>query len=195
MRILTSWDDFNQNNWRLAYLLKKYKLPAIFFIEAKPEAEQMVRTLSGDFEIGGHGITHAPLRFLPLADQEWEIKECKKRLENWISKKIEWFCYPRCKYNQGTVELVKRAGFKKARIVTVLALDEGEDPYRIPTTIQTFQREEYKGQDWLIVAKRLFAYPAKNGYYHLWGHSWEIEKNNEWDKLEELFKYISPWKD
>ena len=28
------------------------------------------------------------------------------------------------------------------------------------------------------------------GVWHLWGHSWEIEKNKDWDKLEEVFMNI-----
>lgn len=31
----------------------------------------------------------------------------------------------------------------------------------------------------------------KNGIYHLWGHSWEIEKFGMWEDLERVFKYIS----
>ena len=28
------------------------------------------------------------------------------------------------------------------------------------------------------------------GIWHLWGHSWEIEKNNDWSKLKNIFEYI-----
>ena len=28
------------------------------------------------------------------------------------------------------------------------------------------------------------------GIWHLWGHSWEIEANSDWDKLESLFRLI-----
>jgi peptidoglycan/xylan/chitin deacetylase (PgdA/CDA1 family) len=30
-----------------------------------------------------------------------------------------------------------------------------------------------------------------NGIYHLWGHSWEVEKFGMWEELERVFKYIS----
>ena len=29
------------------------------------------------------------------------------------------------------------------------------------------------------------------GYFHLWGHSWEIEEQNLWDDLEKFFVEIS----
>jgi len=28
------------------------------------------------------------------------------------------------------------------------------------------------------------------GIWHLWGHSWEIEANSDWDKLESIFRLI-----
>ena len=31
----------------------------------------------------------------------------------------------------------------------------------------------------------------KGGIIHLWGHSWEIEKFDQWKMLERFFKFIS----
>ena len=45
---------------------------------------------------------------------------------------------------------------------------------------------------WLNLAKNSFDYANKHGeVFHLWGHSWEIEKYGMWKQLEELFKYIN----
>ena len=30
----------------------------------------------------------------------------------------------------------------------------------------------------------------KDGVFHIFGHSWEIEKYNLWNELESFFKYI-----
>jgi hypothetical protein len=32
---------------------------------------------------------------------------------------------------------------------------------------------------------------ARGGCFHLWGHSWEIEENNLWDKVEQVFQKIA----
>ncbi len=46
------------------------------------------------------------------------------------------------------------------------------------------------------LAKGLFDYVLKNGsVYHLWGHSWEIEKYGMWKELEEILEYIAHRKD
>ena len=44
---------------------------------------------------------------------------------------------------------------------------------------------------WLSVAKATFDTALRNGeVFHLWGHSWEIEKYDMWDELEKLLQYI-----
>jgi hypothetical protein len=32
---------------------------------------------------------------------------------------------------------------------------------------------------------------AKGGVFHLWGHSWEVDKNNDWYALRRVLDYIS----
>lgn len=45
---------------------------------------------------------------------------------------------------------------------------------------------------WLSMAKAAFDAALRNGeVFHIWGHSWEIEKYGMWEDLEKLFAYIS----
>jgi len=49
---------------------------------------------------------------------------------------------------------------------------------------------------WLSVAKATFDVALRNGeVFHLWGHSWEIEKYDMWDELEKFLQYIGDRKD
>lgn len=49
---------------------------------------------------------------------------------------------------------------------------------------------------WFGLAKNLFDYMQKNGgVFHIWGHSWEIEKFNMWKDLERFFKFLPKGKD
>lgn len=46
--------------------------------------------------------------------------------------------------------------------------------------------------NWFNLSQALFDYfLVKGEVYHLWGHSWEIEKYGMWNDLEKIFKYIS----
>lgn len=45
---------------------------------------------------------------------------------------------------------------------------------------------------WQNYARHLFDHAVSHGnYFHLWGHSWEIEKYGMWSDLEEFFRYVS----
>lgn len=45
---------------------------------------------------------------------------------------------------------------------------------------------------WVTTAKAAFDAAYKQGQvFHLWGHSWEIEKYGMWSELEEVLQYIS----
>jgi peptidoglycan/xylan/chitin deacetylase (PgdA/CDA1 family) len=44
---------------------------------------------------------------------------------------------------------------------------------------------------WFNLTKNLFDYALKKGeVFHLWGHSWEIEKYGLWGELERFFQYV-----
>ena len=46
-------------------------------------------------------------------------------------------------------------------------------------------------KDWDRIAAESLDFIINNGgIWHLWGHSWEIEANNDWDKLESIFRLI-----
>ena len=45
---------------------------------------------------------------------------------------------------------------------------------------------------WTRLAKASFDYAEKcGGVWHIWGHSWEIEKYNMWKDLEAVFQYVA----
>lgn len=46
---------------------------------------------------------------------------------------------------------------------------------------------------WLNLAKALFSYARRTNqpFFHLWGHSWEIEKYGMWGQLENFLKYAN----
>ena len=68
-------------------------------------------------EIGGHTISHPILSRLSPEDQEYEIIEGRKELENVIDHPVSLFAYPygdHQSYTQQTIEILKENGFKGA---------------------------------------------------------------------------------
>lgn len=200
LKICTSWDDGCIFDNRIAMLLEKYELPGIFYIPniSKLKKEQSlsveeIKDLSEKFEIGGHTFSH-PMDLKELDEKmlHIEIGQNKKWLESIIGKEIYSFCYPRGRYNEQVIEALIDLNFKEARTTVVLNTDLPQDNFRIATTIHAYpERLEYHGRNWLELAKEQFDMAKnKDGYYHIWGHSLEVEKFGLWDDLENLFKYI-----
>jgi len=220
--ITTSWDDGSPLDLKLAKLLKKYEIPATFYvpiknIERKSMNPIQIREIAKDFDIGGHTVHHFDLTKVPLEMVWEEISVCKKELERIIDGKVVSFCYPRGAYNYKVVEMLEKAGFKGARTINLLET-RIKNPFETGTTIIVYDHSMRKYAKELIHARnhKLFCFLANKlsyrrklflnwyelamdtleyiekfgGIWHLWGHSWEIEKYNNWKKLVEIFGRI-----
>jgi glycosyltransferase involved in cell wall biosynthesis/peptidoglycan/xylan/chitin deacetylase (PgdA/CDA1 family) len=214
--VTTSWDDGHKLDLKLARLLKKYDIRGTFYISPKNRefreedllSDEEIIKINRDFEIGAHTMTHPRLTKMSEKRAFNEIIESKKYLENLIGEDVRCFCYPGGDYNKKIKELVKRTGFIGARTTKRYCFKCPSDPLVFRTTIQTYNNildilkilrfskfnplKFFKNLNWEHRAKRIFDNVLKNGgMYHLWGHSWEIEKNHYWHKLEDLLAYIS----
>jgi peptidoglycan/xylan/chitin deacetylase (PgdA/CDA1 family) len=197
MKFIFSFDDYCEENYKLANLLAEFNIKAIFFIDKvnNPIAEGQVRWLdSKGHELGGHTINHPVLRLLSMELQRYEIVECKKLIEIAIHKKIEWFAYPKGKYNEITKELVKKAKYKYARTVDVGYL-YNVDNYAIKTTLHIYDRAEYNGKNWFDYGKYMIekTKDLKDIDFHIWGHAWEIDKFEYWNKFKEFLTLIKKY--
>lgn len=219
--VTTSWDDGHPLDLRLAELLQKYNVPATFYIpienvERECMSPQQIRELAESFDIGGHTYHHLILTGISLKEAEREIVEGKQRLEDIIGREVISFCYPRGKYNDDVIDIVKRAGFIGAR-TTKSAARSIKDPFRMGTTayasywlwgLAPYFSHAMASQDfalfrfmlkknllinsWDRVAVKTLDFVVNNGgIWHLWGHSWSIEDNNNWVRLERLLREVS----
>jgi peptidoglycan-N-acetylglucosamine deacetylase len=213
--VTTSWDDGHKCDIQMAQLLQAYGLSATFYIApanrefGKQEllTEQEIRQLSEKFEIGSHTTTHPRLPKIPKEKAIEEIRDSKLLLERLTGKAVSSFCYPGGAYTAIHPQLVKDAGYRYARTVRRHAFNVG-DPYEAPTSIHTYDHlsdlwrvVRFAGfrparmlnyRHWDSLGQAMFDHVAEvGGVYHIWGHSWEIEKRNEWGRLERVFKHIS----
>lgn len=195
VQIQTSWDDGSFEDLRIADLLRKYSLPGVFFIAnvTNELSEEDIRELAKEFDVGGHTLTHPEdMKRLSASEQFNEIYGNKHWLQNIVGREVEHFCYPGGKFNETTVNQVKRAGFSSARTTNILNTVIPIDQFRVCATIHVKpDRKEYKGNYWLDIAKEKYIEAEQNsGYFHVWGHGYEVDSFQMWEQLEELFKFI-----
>ena len=151
-----------------------------------------------------------------VSPQKWEeeVNNCYRWLTDLTGIKPVCFCFPRGIYNDKASEAVFKAGFKLARTTELMNIAKPNSLKIVPTTIQIYDHSRFTYFKHLLKRRRfanLFLWIknnsekeldkltdkyvkqmiAKRGYLHLWGHSWEIEKYDLWNKLETVFKRIS----
>ena len=206
MQILSSWDDGAIQDVRLAELLEKYKIPAIFYWPAALERSKNLsrvgkfltindcKQISKKFSIGSHGYYH---QFLTKIDNpkvhRLEIFDSRKFWQDVTGQKINSFCYPRGYNNEKIRDLVKSAGYKNARGVKIGHTGKSPDPYWTHTSVHLgIDRAEYDGEKWQVFARKMYKLAKeKNEVFHMFGHSWEIDRFKLWNDLESFLKEIN----
>ena len=208
--VTTSWDDGQKIDLKLAKLLTKYNVKGTFYITKSYrnplEKQDVVEIIDKEHEIGAHTLNHVDLTGIPISEATREIEGSKEYIEELIGHDIKMFCYPLGQYNEEIKMVVKDAGFIGARTCNHGDFGLPNDLYEWQITLHAsngsplmtfniwrFNRLSMRSLiDWEIRAKELFDLAfKKGGVYHLWGHVSEIEKKDEWDKLERVFEYIS----
>lgn len=174
-----------------------------------------INEISNHFEVGGHTYSHTVLTKVPLKEAFEEIKKGKGSVEDIIGKEVSAFCFPRGKYNNELVGKVKEAGFLFARTVSNFRIKNiinvekslmhvslqmyphGHIVYGISVlkgnieSLLNYTRVAKSLTNWQELSRKLFDYAyTTGGSFHLWGHSWEIERYNLWGMLEDFLKYV-----
>ncbi|MFZ0832470.1 MAG: polysaccharide deacetylase family protein [Mycobacterium sp.] len=213
--VTTSWDDGHVCDRELAKLLEQHGLPGTFYIAQGnvelPHHERLcdreIADLACRFEIGGHTLTHRRLTSLPDDVARREIVDGKDVLEQVIGAPLHSFCYPGGQYRPRHTAMVRDAGFATARTVR-RGVTDFSPRYESHTTVHAyrhlvdgpaairlargnFRRAAGVYCNWDVLATTMFDRVLHTGgVFHLWGHSWEIERNRDWGRLKRVFDYI-----
>lgn len=203
----------------MAELLQKYGIPATFYIPISYAkrgcmGSQQIREIARRFDVGGHSYHHIRLTKISPQEAEREINDGKKELQEITGKEVISLSYPYGNFNSRLIKIARDAGFIGARTVMLLARTI-RDPFREGTMVNAgnwwfthYMLHSLASRDIklfnLVLKKNLFFKPwdyiasetlnfvAENGgIWHIWGHSWEIAENNDWGKLEGVFRMLS----
>jgi peptidoglycan/xylan/chitin deacetylase (PgdA/CDA1 family) len=214
--VTTSWDDGHELDSKLADELDQNGFAGTFYVapqsaEIPPEKRvrnPVLRELAQRFEIGSHTLTHPHLTRLSLDGAMREISLGKEALQEAVGQPVTSFCYPYGAYRSKHVELVQAAGFLVARTTRRFCTDAPDDLLQMGTTChaaryradgwpvlrrsRTIDQVRTTWGNWDVLARKMFEEArAGGGVYHLFGHSWEIEANDDWNRLRSLLCYIA----
>ncbi|MEJ7913064.1 MAG: polysaccharide deacetylase family protein, partial [Chitinophagaceae bacterium] len=162
---------------------------------------------------GGHTLHHKRLHNTDSGFLQTEIEGSFLWLQQLLGKTPVSFCFPGGVYTKAAIAAAFQYGYKVVRTTELLSTSTAHDGELMPTTLQlyehsslTYVKHLLKRQKWISLSKFLRA-PFKinlqqlTHYYldtletgdcfHLWGHSWELEEQGLWQKLEAVLSIIS----
>jgi hypothetical protein len=219
--ITTSWDDGHPLDLRVAELLTKNGLGGTFYVPRTAEhgtmAVAQIRELSAAFELGAHTLHHVVLTGATEQKAWQEIAGSKSWLEDSAGSPCLLFCPPKGRYSGRHLEMIRGAGYLGLRSGELISLDF---PRRqaglllMPTTLQAFphcvtsfarnaiKRAAFgnlwrfvvygRSTEWPTLAQSLLLHALeRGGVFHLWGHSWELQETGQWQRLEEILRFMS----
>lgn len=166
-------------------------------------------------EIGSHTKNHTYLKNLPELAVIEEIIDGKLGLEDIIGDKVNGFCYPGGYVPKNYRVLLECAGISYARTIENLRVDADYENFLLPTTLQFYPHtrlvllkniakymcklknkfsilSKYNSSENLVrfIADFITMNRDSDYVFHLWGHSWEIDKFDQWAGLEYLLDVL-----
>lgn len=173
-----SCDDGCSSDVRVAELAKKYDVDCVFYwpVEHRslaydngyePLSTEDQFRIAGDFEIGSHTLTHRHLTKLDDQEAIREIRDSRLLLQNTFSQAIDKFCPPRGYTNKLLTDITLKI-YKSQR------LTKGSGLVHVHPNSGANDNHPWRLRTHEIIAEEL------------WMHSWELDKYNLWDELEEF---------
>lgn len=85
--------------------------------------------------LGAHTLTHPKLDGLTTGEQQREVLQSKQELENLLGHPLQHFSYPHGAYNDDTIAIVQKNGFRSALMAWGGVVCRGDDPLLLHRTI------------------------------------------------------------
>ncbi len=146
-----------------------------------------LKELYAGHEIAVHTLTHANLS---KCDEETiynEIARDKENLERYYGQKVEGMAYPFGVYNDTVIRIAKECGIRYARTV----IETGD--FEISENLLELKASAHHSRADLfdMIHRFLEMEPEKPQLLYIWGHSYEFEVGQNWDRIEEICRLLA----
>jgi len=193
-----SYDDGRSQDRRLVQIFNKFGIKGTFHLNSGWMEEELksirydaVELYKGH-EIATHSLTHPTLTRLSDTDIINQILEDRRNLEKMTGKIVRGHSYPNGAYNDNVKKLLKSLGIAYAR--TASSTNDLELPQDLMEWHPTCH---HSAQNLMEIAKMFseFNKPQYLKLLYVWGHSYEFERDNNWNVIESFCEYISGHED
>ncbi|MBE6585933.1 MAG: polysaccharide deacetylase [Ruminococcaceae bacterium] len=146
--------------------------------------------LGKNHEIAVHSYTHPFLDRVPRNVATWEITKDREMLENTFGRVVRGCAYPMGTFNDMTVEVLRNCGIAYARTtVSTGNFAVPHDWLRMPATCHHNDERLFSLADTFVSAQpNVWVDPW---LFYLWGHAYEFENDNNWDRIEAFCEKVA----
>lgn len=211
--ITFSYDDAVTQDIRLIELFDKYGVKGTFNINSeklgvdayldvygkrvthfknKPEE---VAQIYKNHEVAVHTLTHENLTNLDEKEVIRQVEQDRLNLSELVGYEVTGMAYPCGGVNNDdrVAEIIqKHTGVQFARTITsTYRFSKQDNLYRFNPTVHSFG-EDGGFEKMMELAEKFFALKSEEPQiFYIWGHAYELDVFDEWDKMEDFLKMIS----
>lgn len=194
-----SYDDGVIQDIRLIKILNKYGIKGTFNLNSsrtmlgevgsKYLAAEQVKELykKNGMEVAVHGLTHATIAMIPTDMCTSEVLIDRKNLEEMTDTIVRGMAYPNGSVSDDVVTTLKQCGIVYARTV------DSTGNFAIPMDWLRLNPTCHHNDNKLMELAHSFIEDMKYGQpalFYVWGHSYEFDDDNNWERIEGLAEYI-----
>ena len=199
-----SYDDGITQDIRFVELLNRYGLKCTFNLNSGIQSKANfwtnkegitvsrmnmggLKELYAGHEIAVHSLTHPDLTKFDEETVYNELSRDKANLESFFGTEVTGMAYPYGTHDEKVRATVKKAGLHYARTVhSTNAFDLPGDLLQLPATCH------HSAENLMELAKQFVALETDTPQlFYVWGHSYEFDFDNSWERIEEFFRIIS----
>ncbi len=199
-----SYDDAVEQDLRLVEIFNKNNLKCTFNINSGifadegtvyPEGtihkrmsfSQVMNAYDGH-EIAVHSYKHPYLDHVPQDVATYQIIEDRKNIERMFNRQVQGMAYPMGTFDDKVVETLRCCGILYSRTtISNKNFDIPKDWLRWNPTCHHENPELFE-----LAKKFTDEEPLRFSWlFYVWGHSYEFDMNNNWNRIEEFCEKVS----
>ncbi len=193
-----SYDDGTETDIKLAEIFTENNLKCTFNVSSETKTEEQFLRLKEAYDKGGHeiachGAKHRSLGELHPEHAIRDILAGREVLEKHFSKVVKGMAYANGNFTEDVKTMLKYCGINYAR--TTLSTEK----FTLPSEMLNWNPTCHHDNPKLFELLEQFFTPVIRNYYwsktprlfYVWGHSFEFEQKDNWDRIEEFAKKVS----
>ncbi len=187
-----SYDDGKKPDLRLVEIFNRYGIKGTFHLNSGL-LDDGIRLPSDDWgiykghEMACHTVTHPTYIRCPKEEIITEIMDDRKYIENIAKHPVHGLSYPNGSFNSDIASLLPSLGIKYSRTTT------STHQFDVPDNFLMWNPTCHHNEDIMGLGKEFLSFTKKQYFYimYVWGHSYEFDRDNNWDRIENFCELMS----